>query len=372
MSAATGFLFAPVSCVGCRACEVACSIENDLGWGHSWRSVHTAERETGREHLSMACNHCDQAPCASQCPAGAIRRDASTGAMLVDARTCIGCRYCAWVCPFGAPRFDGATGVMHKCTSCAHRLADGGVPACVSACPTDALRFGPLEGELASSLLPDSDAGPRLRFRSAPRPALRTSEEPDFDWPAPDPSGEIPRLGLGREWPLWLLTSCTSVVVGLELAGSTVGVGGAAALVAAMGLSSTHLGRPARAWRAIRNLRRSWLSREIVGIAGLALLLALGTWIELGPLAGAWGVLTVLVVDRVYAPVRPVGARVHPGQAWAVTVVVLASARVSPGAVPLGIAIGLLARADYYRRLWIRGPWDRVRAASRWLARESA
>ncbi|NJD18740.1 MAG: 4Fe-4S dicluster domain-containing protein, partial [Gemmatimonadetes bacterium] len=148
-----GFLFDPNRCTGCAACTLACSTENALGWGVSWRQIVPFNPERRPDipsfHLSLACNHCDDAPCVAQCPTQAMRRDPVTGAVLVDGSRCIGCRYCAWVCPYDAPRFDAARGVMTKCTLCSHRLAAGGTPACVEACPTDALGYGPLAGEAA-------------------------------------------------------------------------------------------------------------------------------------------------------------------------------------------------------------------------------
>ena len=124
-----GFLFDVNRCTGCHACELACSTENELGWGRSWRQVvpFNEERRPGIPtfHLSLACNHCEEAPCMGQCPALAIGREPSTGAVLIDADRCIGCGYCSWVCPYDALRFDDDLSVMTKCTSCNHRLKEG-------------------------------------------------------------------------------------------------------------------------------------------------------------------------------------------------------------------------------------------------------
>jgi hypothetical protein len=47
-------------------------------------------------------------------------------------------------CPFDIPKFeyDEWNPKIQKCTMCYGRLQDGKKPACVEACPTDALMFG--------------------------------------------------------------------------------------------------------------------------------------------------------------------------------------------------------------------------------------
>jgi Fe-S-cluster-containing dehydrogenase component len=76
-------------------------------------------------------------------------------------------------CPFGAPQYDDAKGVMSKCHLCAHRVDGGRLPACVAACPTEALRYVAAPGSGAhatgaSTLVPGfaDPAGcrPNLRF----------------------------------------------------------------------------------------------------------------------------------------------------------------------------------------------------------------
>ncbi|HET6278101.1 MAG TPA: 4Fe-4S dicluster domain-containing protein, partial [Candidatus Polarisedimenticolia bacterium] len=147
---ANGFLFDLNRCTGCQACAIACTIENGLPFGSSWRRIDTYNEARHPAapawHLSLACNHCADAPCMSSCPALAIRRDSATGAVLIEQDSCIGCGYCVWACPYDAPRFDAADGVMRKCTFCNHRLQEGLDPACVSHCPTGALGFGALDG----------------------------------------------------------------------------------------------------------------------------------------------------------------------------------------------------------------------------------
>ena len=135
-------------CVGCMACAVACMDQNDLETGAeptAWRQVFTVESGTYPEvrlrYVSMACMHCEDAPCQSACPTGAITRDLGTGVVRVETRLCIGCHSCSIACPFGVPRF-GKDGTMQKCDLCSARVEQGMEPACVRVCPSKALHYG--------------------------------------------------------------------------------------------------------------------------------------------------------------------------------------------------------------------------------------
>ena len=57
---------------------------------------------------------------------------------------CMGCRYCMVSCPFEIPKFeyDEWNPKIQKCNMCWERLQEGKIPACVQACPVDALMFG--------------------------------------------------------------------------------------------------------------------------------------------------------------------------------------------------------------------------------------
>lgn len=78
------------------------------------------------------------------CPTTAMsRRD--DGTVYVDDAKCVGCRYCQWACPYGAPQLNTETGHMTKCDLCYDYRETGQNPACVDACPSRALDFGPID-----------------------------------------------------------------------------------------------------------------------------------------------------------------------------------------------------------------------------------
>ncbi|SFJ01003.1 sulfate reduction electron transfer complex DsrMKJOP subunit DsrO [Natronobacterium gregoryi] len=165
-------------CIGCQACAVSCSQENNVSLDDQWNRVLTEGgdlRDTpdgeypdhGRDgtlsmnHLPLACQHCQNAPCVKVCPVNATyKRD--DGIVEIDYDKCIGCRYCMSACPYNARVFnydepetlpsDGTgnveqreQGVVEKCTFCSHRLEEDLDPACTVACPADARIFGDLD-----------------------------------------------------------------------------------------------------------------------------------------------------------------------------------------------------------------------------------
>ena len=82
------------------------------------------------------CKQCPHpVPCANACPQDAIVLDPKTGARVVDASQCIGCKMCQGACPWAMMSFDPDTGKATKCFLCE------GDPKCVEACPADALKF---------------------------------------------------------------------------------------------------------------------------------------------------------------------------------------------------------------------------------------
>lgn len=308
------------TCVGCHACLLACANENGLAAGTSWRRVVTFNdgRAPGLPvfHLSLACNHCLEAPCLRQCPARAIGRDERTGAVLIAEESCVGCRYCSWVCPFDAPQFDPRIGVMRKCTLCHERLLAGAHPACVSLCPTGALRLGELGSDGEPSVVGFEDHGmrPGVRFRALRRRSGGASDLDREEAPrgaaaaAAAPGGR--GLSLRSEWSLLAFTSTAIVLVAMIWSSALGGLRPPflvflALAAAALAVSLVHLGRPFRALRALANWRSSWLSREVIAYGAFVGAGAGALWLpDAAPLptvlAAALGVGCLHCVDRVY------------------------------------------------------------------------
>jgi formate dehydrogenase iron-sulfur subunit len=187
------------NCIGCRACQVACkqwndtdgestSLEDTLGFQNpAMLSAKTLTLITFHEMVNdkaaggvdyafamRRCLHCLEPACASACPTQALFRQ-DDGPVTYNKDRCIGCRYCVWACPWGVPtaEWDSLAPKISKCTHCADRCdqplptarngvgltADEGkrytdsiqVPACVKACPADALKYGTRDDMLAEA-----------------------------------------------------------------------------------------------------------------------------------------------------------------------------------------------------------------------------
>jgi formate dehydrogenase beta subunit len=158
------------TCIGCKACEVACQEWNDLPLVHTaqtgtyqtmpslnatyWNLIQF--REVGDQNDGFSwlmrkdqCMHCDDPGCLAACPAPGAIVQYQNGIVDVDPEKCIGCGLCETGCPFDVPRFSARTGKMAKCTLCVDRVEVGLEPACVKACPTGCLQFGEKSDMLA-------------------------------------------------------------------------------------------------------------------------------------------------------------------------------------------------------------------------------
>ena len=127
-------------CCACGACAVACMDQNDIEITeeHPLRKVFAMEGTNGHAYISMACMHCEDAPCIVACPVGCLSKD-ERGLTVYDSTSCIGCHSCAMACPFGAPTYN-RFGKMQKGDGCAERLSHGLEPACVRTCSLGALK----------------------------------------------------------------------------------------------------------------------------------------------------------------------------------------------------------------------------------------
>ncbi|AEA47690.1 sulfate reduction electron transfer complex DsrMKJOP subunit DsrO [Archaeoglobus veneficus] len=156
-------------------CVVACDTENNVPEFENkridpqWLKILKVrnELEGSKElYVPLLCNHCRHPACAQVCLTKAtfVRKD---GIVMIDFHRCIGCRYCIVACPYNARTFNfkdplegldhinpkvprRSHGVPEKCTFCVHRIDEAmakgeePIPACVEACPYNALVFGNL------------------------------------------------------------------------------------------------------------------------------------------------------------------------------------------------------------------------------------
>ena len=131
-------------CIGCRACEQACSECPDHG-GRSMIHLDFLARATSVQTAPTVCMHCEDPACAAVCPADAIEVDPAGVVRSALPERCIGCGNCALACPFGVPIIDPATELMTKCDLCYDRTAVGLAPMCATVCPSGALFYGSRE-----------------------------------------------------------------------------------------------------------------------------------------------------------------------------------------------------------------------------------
>src|SRR4051812_7618211 len=180
MAEPVGFFTDVTVCIGCKACQVACHQWNDLpAWtadqpkdrhtvslpvlsGNSydntgslsdvnWRHVKFIEqfspdpdrKDAAWLMMSDVCKHCAHAPCLEVCPTGAIMRT-EFDTVYIQEPACNGCRDCVAACPFGVIHMSETRHIAQKCTFCYDRLKVGLSPACAQACPTQSIRFGPV------------------------------------------------------------------------------------------------------------------------------------------------------------------------------------------------------------------------------------
>jgi len=178
-------------CTGCQACVVACQSENNvpinlesaflesrvIEWIRIERYWEGEFPNVKARFIPVLCQHCDNAPCEPVCPVYATYHN-NEGLNVQVYNRCVGTRYCGNNCPYHARSFNywqptwpeelhnqldpdvtvRTRGVMEKCSFCVQRIRratrgkksvpDGAFdPACVQACPADAMTFGNINNE---------------------------------------------------------------------------------------------------------------------------------------------------------------------------------------------------------------------------------
>src|ERR1700690_2458253 len=137
------------ACTGCKACVTACHNLNGLDDGEAWRSVGLLHGGTPaaavQQAITTACHHCIDPACMTGCPVLAYEKDPATGIVKHLDDQCIGCQYCTFMCPYDVPQYNAARGIVRKCDMCSDRLGVGEAPACVQACPNEAIAITIIE-----------------------------------------------------------------------------------------------------------------------------------------------------------------------------------------------------------------------------------
>ena len=248
----------------------------------------------------------------------AYEKDPLTGIVKHLDDQCFGCQYCILACPYEVPKYHAAKGIVRKCDMCSSRLEVGEAPACVQACPTQAIAIRIVSVE---NVIEDAEAA--LFLPTAPDPQI-TYPTTTYKSSRVLPRNMLPAdyFQVSRQhphWPLVVMLVLTQMSVGAfalgivlerfvseDYSAAVQPVQAAMALgfgLLALTASVLHLGRPQYAFRAVLGLRHSWLSREIVAFGLFAALACLNAAAVLAPAAWplsrdvigllAWGVVVV-------------------------------------------------------------------------------
>ncbi len=282
------------ACTGCKACVAACHSLNGLDPDEAFRSVGLLHggsvEEPELRTVTTSCHHCVEPACLSGCPVKAYEKDPVTGIVKHLDDQCIGCQYCTFMCPYDAPKYSKKRGIVRKCDMCSSRLEVGEAPACVQACPNEAIAIRIVDQNRAVQV---SEAGAFLPGAPAPDQTIPTTHYHTeqavshnllpADFYRTNPEHAHP--------PLVIMLTLTQMAAGafalafaLEwLSGMAPGSAASQAAFAlgvavlALAASLFHLGRPQYAFRAVLGLRTSWLSREALAFGLFAKLCGLYT-----------------------------------------------------------------------------------------------
>ncbi len=307
------------ACTGCKACVSACHALNGLDDDEAWRDVGLVTGGTQsrpyQQTVTTACHHCADPACLNGCPVLAYEKDPITGIIRHLDDQCIGCQYCILKCPYDVPKYNERLGIVRKCDMCQQRLAVGEAPACVQACPTQAISIVTVITNQDGVPTPDTSSflsiAPDSGYTRPVTRYLTERTEPD-NLLAADNAILRPQPA---HWPLAIMLTLMPLAVGAEIAAVALNAAhypepaahklavlafgaGAAGLLA----SVAHLGKPMRAWRIFLGWRKSWLSREAMvfgawfGLATIALKFS-----GAQPFAAAIGVIGLFCSVMIYA-----------------------------------------------------------------------
>jgi Fe-S-cluster-containing dehydrogenase component/DMSO reductase anchor subunit len=294
------------ACTACKACVTACHSLNGLDEGETWRSVGLLHGGSPaapvQQPVTTACHHCVEPACLKGCPVLAYEKDAVTGIVKHLDDQCIGCQYCTFTCPYEVPQYNARLGIVRKCDMCSGRLAAGEAPACVQACPNEAISITLVDPH---QVVEDAQGDAFLPGAPSPGITLPTTR---YESTRTRPANLLPAdfyvaTPSHQHTPLTVMLVLTQLSVGAFAASALASrylppdlvlslrplatVVATAFGLAALGASVFHLGRPLYAFRALLGLRTSWMSREILAFAifaKLAVAAAVVPW--LGAAAG--------------------------------------------------------------------------------------
>lgn len=312
------------ACSGCKACVTACHSLNGLDDGESWRDVglllSTDLSPATQQTVTTACHHCVDPACANGCPTLAYEKEADTGIVRHLDDQCIGCQYCTLTCPYEVPKYNDRLGIVRKCDMCQSRLREGEAPACVQACPNEAIKIRIVSaasveersetGSLLPGTMPSRITLPTTRFLNQRRqlaPADQDSLRPAM---AHTPLAIMLVLTQAAAGILLFDALSRFLWVFVRTPGSWHAILGASLALAGLFAATLHLGRPAQAWRSFLGWRKSWLSREILvfspwaGVSlayAVSLVFPVADWVQKGlalssVLSGLLGVFCSVMV----------------------------------------------------------------------------
>ncbi len=129
----------PAKCTGCRMCEMACSIHNNMLARQTQLRIQVAYARDDA-YSPVMCLHCEEAYCMEACPCDALVRDGPYSVIRVVDDNCTACMLCVDACPYGGITYSEEKGVVIKCDLCGN-----GDPACAAYCAPGAIRFKPVD-----------------------------------------------------------------------------------------------------------------------------------------------------------------------------------------------------------------------------------